>query len=252
MIKSTDLGVKYMSLTKNNKRVCIEAIPSTRLSLVTMSDDIFNKLKADEVNAKCVSTIGDTSGWQLTTEDAKRYTFISEIENPLRLTKSLVVFDNDTNEFIVIPQLNMLDNVMGSGRIKLNGCYGVSNYRAGNAQVTIGKAFGIDNNSIVPFPDIVGPFKIETCALFLNGLFSLPDDNEVYFNYNDFSIRKTITRCCVFYKLGKVGNIFKDFTKYMFTVKTLDQVHPDKYGLLNNSDVSGSELANRTLYFTLG
>lgn len=249
---SVDLGVKCLNLTKNNKRIFIEAVPSTRVSLITMSDEIFNKLKADEVTAKCVSTVGNTSSWQFTTEDDKRYTFVCEVENPLRLTKSIVIFDYAEREFIVLPQLNILDNVMGSGRLRLNGCYGISNYSPGNTNITVGKTFSVDGSALRYLPTIKGPFKIETCALFLNGLFNIPEDNEVYFKYNNYNIRKTITRCCIFYKLGKVGDIFTDPDKYLFTIRTLDQVHPDKFGLFNNSDINGADIVDKTLYFTLG
>jgi hypothetical protein len=249
---SVDLGIKCINLTNGNKDMAIEAVPTTRLSLITMSDDVFNKLKTDEVTQGCTSTLGNSTNWDFDTEAAKRYTFVCEVENPLRKSKSVILFDNVPCEFIILPHLSLLDNVMGSGRLRLNGCYSINNYIPGDTNVTVGKSFSIDNVALKMFPDLAGPVKFETTALLLNGLFHLPDDNEIVYKYNDYNIRRTITRCCIFYKMGKVGDIFKDYDKHMFTVKTLDQTHPDKYGLLNNCQVVGKEIENKTLYFTLG
>lgn len=252
MNSDINLFNKSLKFVNGDRVMRVDAVPSKRLSLIIIPDSYINELKNTDITNLATSTNGNTTNWTLDPIMTNNYTIVGEIHNPIRYSRSTIIFDNVAGEFIIIPSLNLLDYVVMSGKVKLNSCYTISNYKREVDEVIVSKGFDIDNGKLIPFPKLKGNINFETYALYLSGIFNIPDDNAIEPQYGNISLKRAVTKCVIFHKLGKVDDIFTDHEDRIFTVKTLAQTHPDLFGVFENIRCTGKDLKGYNLYITLG
>lgn len=250
-INGVNLRNKSLKFTSGGKDIRVDAIPSKALSLVIIPDEYLTQLKNDDITKLASSTNTNTTNWNLHASVSNDYKIIGEIHNPIRYSRSTVLFDNVCKEFIIIPSLKLLNYIPTTTKVSLNSCYTISNYKRMNDETTVSKSFDVTNSDLIEFPELKGNINFETYALYLNGIFNIPDDNAVEPQFGNISIKRAITKCVIFHKLGKIDDIFLDADDKIFTVKTLAQTHPDLFGVFDNIRCRGKELKGYNLYITL-